>query len=500
MGLADYFRRSAIAAAQVLSGFDEVAISERLERTSVEINLNDTESAESRSLVDLSVRLLARFYPRLGFSGPAAAVSEQVELARAINPNIDIVTGKCDFGIGIGSSARPESADSVFVGSNGWDAYLSFDGPQEVGESRNPFGPGAAACLAVGETFRKVFAIGEPQSTGVILSTLDLASQPSKNNFTFDGTDIGSAVLVGVGAIGNAAVWALGRAPAIGQLHLVDDQRTELSNLQRYVLSSRPDDDASKVELAMQFLQVGIRGVAHPQRWENFVAKHGYLWNQVLVALDSAQGRRNVQASLPEWIANSWTQPGDLGISVHPWSQSGACLSCMYIPNGPVPGEDRVIGSALGLTSDLELLNIRRLLHACSPLPPELYGQVSAHLGIEPGDLAAFSDRPLRALYVEGLCGGAVLPLNRIGRPNQDVHVPIAHQSALAGVLLGARLVARAIGQVPDTTEVTRIDVLRPLAAYLTQPMQKDARGICICQDKVYQDTWRAKYEVTSDS
>jgi hypothetical protein len=90
--------------------------------------------------------------------------------------------------------------------------------------------------------------------------------------------------------------------------------------------------------------------------------------------------------------------------------------------------------------------------------------------------------------------------LNRIGRPNQDVHVPIAHQSALAGVLLGARLVARAIGQVPDTTEVTRIDVLRPLAAYLTQPMQKDARGICICQDKVYQDTWRAKYEVTSDS
>jgi hypothetical protein len=499
MGIADYFHRSAIAAAQVLSGFDEIAISERLERTSIEINLNEAESAEAKSLVDLSVRLLARFYPRLRFTGSATDISEQVELARAINPNIEIVTGKCDFGIGIGSSACPESEDSVFAGSDGWDAFLSVDNPQGVGESRNPFGPGAAACLAVGEIFRKVFDIGGPPSSAVILSTLDLESKPSEVNVTIDGADIGSAVLVGVGAIGNATVWALGRSPTIGELHLVDNQRTELSNLQRYVLATRADADVSKVDLAVQFLKGGVRGVAHGERWEDFVAKHGYRWSQVLVALDSAQGRRNVQASLPEWIANAWTQPGDLGVSVHPWGETGACLSCMYIPDGPLPGEDRIIGSVLGLTSDLELLNIRRLLHTDSPLPPELYGQVGAHLGIEPGDLASFSDRPLRALYVEGLCGGAVLPLSRIGRPSQDVHVPIAHQSALAGVLLGARLVSRAIGHTPGTTEVTRIDVLRPLTEYLTQPMQKDARGICICQDKVYRDAWCAKYEVTSD-
>lgn len=498
MGLADYFHRSAIASAQVLSGFDEAAISERLEQTSIEINLNEIESAETKSLIDLSVRLLARFYPRLRFSG-SADTSKQVELARAINPNIEIVTGKCDFGIGIGSSANPECKASIFAGSDGWDAFVSVDGPLGIGKSLNPFGPGAAACLAVGETFRQVFDIGGPPSSAVILSTLDLASRPSETNVTIDGVDIGSAVLAGIGAIGNATVWALGRSPTRGELHLVDDQRTELSNLQRYVLTSREDADSSKVDLAAQFLQGGIHGVAHAQRWEDFVAKNGYRWSQVLVALDSAQGRRNVQASLPEWIANAWTQPGDLGVSVHPWVDSGACLSCMYIPDGPVPGEDRVIGSALGLTSDLELLNIRRLLHNESPLPPELYGQVAAHLGIEAGDLTAFSDRPLRALYVEGLCGGAVLPLSRIGRPTQDVHVPIAHQSALAGVLLGACLVSRAVGRSPDTTEVTRIDVLRPLAAFLTQPMQKDARNLCICQDKVYQDEWRAKYELTSN-
>ena len=111
--------------------------------------------------------------------------------------------------------------------------------------------------------------------------------------------------------------------------------------------------------------------------------------------------------------------------------------------------------------------------------------------GIEPDALDSFADKPLRALYVEGLCGGAVLPLNRIGRPTQDVHVPMAHQSALAGVLLAGRLVAKAMGLAGDSTNVTRIDVLRSLGEYLTQPMKKDDRGICICQDPVYRDAFR---------
>ncbi len=129
MGLADYFHRSAVAAAQVLNGFDEDAISQRLEQTSIEINVNDTESPEVKSLVDLSVRLLARFYPKLRFSG-SANMTNQVELAKAINPNIEIVTGKCDFGIGIGSNANPECKTSIFAGSEGWDALVSPKTPR----------------------------------------------------------------------------------------------------------------------------------------------------------------------------------------------------------------------------------------------------------------------------------------------------------------------------------------------------------------------------------
>lgn len=72
-------------------------------------------------------------------------------------------------------------------------------------------------------------------------------------------------------------------------------------------------------------------------------------------------------------------------------------------------------------------------------------------------ELPAGSDPRLRAglfegYYIEGLCGGAVLPLQRTGRPRQDVHVPIAHQSALAGVLLAASAAQDALALKPVRT------------------------------------------------
>jgi hypothetical protein len=53
--------------------------------------------------------------------------------------------------------------------------------------------------------------------------------------------------------------------------------------------------------------------------------------------------------------------------------------------------------------------------------------------------------RPIRELYVEGVCGGGLIPLGVIGLPRQELHVPLAHQSALAGVLLASALAKRAV-------------------------------------------------------
>jgi hypothetical protein len=140
------------------------------------------------------------------------------------------------------------------------------------------------------------------------------------------------------------------------------------------------------------------------------------------------------------------------------------------------------------------------LLHTNSPPPPELLEQIAGSLDAPKEQVAGFADRPLRELYVEGVCGGVVLPLNRAGRPVGDIHVPLAPQSALAGVLLAGRLVAATMGRTAGEAAVTRVDLLRPLAAELTQPAAKDPRGICMCQDSVYKRAYAAKYGSESNT
>jgi hypothetical protein len=491
MALAEYFHRSAVAASQVIAGFDEDAIRRRISDVTIGISLSDSSTSEGLAIADLAARLVARLYPTLILEGQAG---ELAELARLINPEIEVGTGRPDILIAIGEGVHPDAARVIYAGSEQWLAHLSTTAPVAAGESSNPFGAGTAACLAVGSIFRAVFLDGESQlDCDTQLSALDFltGSNATPGTAEVDTLDIGETVLVGAGAIGHAALWAFERAPCHGRLHVVDNERLELSNLQRYVLGTRQDEHRLKTEIAEEHAGT-IEITGYPMEWESFCAENGYHWEHVLVALDSARGRRAVQASLPMWIANAWTQPGDLGVSTHPWTETGACLSCLYLPQRASDGEDAIIAQALGLV-DMPM-EVRRLLHTGQPVPRALLTTIEEKLELSSGSADIFDGRTLRELYVEGLCGGTLVSLDRLGRPRQEVHVPIAHQSALAGVLLAGRIVAKRLGLGPDQTMVTRINVMQTLGADLAQPMQKDPRGLCICQDPVYRAAYDGKW------
>jgi hypothetical protein len=112
--------------------------------------------------------------------------------------------------------------------------------------------------------------------------------------------------------------------------------------------------------------------------------------------------------------------------------------------------------------------------------------------------LLPFEGRTLRELYVEGFCGGAVIPVGEAGQlpqAAQEVHVPLAHQSALAGVLLAATLARRPVRDEEDVTQVTRIDVLSPVGQFLRQPSRALRNGRCICDDADFVSAYAAKYE-----
>ena len=54
-----------------------------------------------------------------------------------------------------------------------------------------------------------------------------------------------------------------------------------------------------------------------------------------------------MQGSLPRWIANAWTQLGDLGVSSHCFLGQDACLACLYLPTQKSKSQDQIVAEGL---------------------------------------------------------------------------------------------------------------------------------------------------------
>lgn len=494
MALAEYYDKAAVAAAQVVAGFDADAFRVAVEGTSVGLSFADqaASSPEGRAALDLGVRLFARLYPTLSLR-PSGAAAEQLAgdlraLAAAINPRIDLADN-ADLGIAIGAGA-PTWDRTLYAGSDAWTGRVSLTTPVPVGRSRVPFGAGAAACLAASAVFRLLLDPTAPPPGDAELSCLDGVAPLTLDNPPEDGWPLPArTVLVGAGAIGEAVAWALARSPLQGTVHIVDHELIDQGNVQRYLLSTPAAVKNPKAATAAEHISAMQRefagqltGVALDTDWVGALSELGHDWDAALAAVDSAAARRAVQATLPRWAANAWTQPGDLGISDHDFL-TGACIACLYLPTGTRPNEDELVATALGVP-DL-VVDIRTLLYNGAPPPAGLLATIGARLGVDTNALDRYGTRSIRDLYIEGICGGAVFPL-RSGSVRAEVHVPLAHQSALAGVLLAARLARRAAGLRVIGSEVTRLNVRCDPPPSPTQPAAKDPRGLCLCQDNDY--------------
>ncbi len=441
-------------------------------------------------MADLLVRLLARLYPSLMISEDVlGGVGDEMRaLARRINPRIDL-SGQATIETVIGT-AQPRwgTTRTVFAGCDGWTARLSTDGPLGCGASNNPFGPGLAACLAAADVFREVFL------PGAVLDGVCKIAIPGADDWTSDDRDVagnvGSLVLAGAGAIGNAAAWALSRSGVDGSIEIVDHESVDLGNLQRYVLAERDDENRAKAPLVAGRFDRKLSATSHACTIAEFLQKKSHRVDNLLLALDSAKDRCAAQASLPRLVANAWTQPGDLGVSCHDFLE-GTCVSCLYLPNGKRKNEDEIIAESFGVPD--RLMQVRTLLYKNEGAPRDLLVAIATARDIRLGKLLPFEGRPLRTLYTEGFCGGAVIPLGEPGKPANEVHVPLAHQSALAGVLLAAAAVRMGLSGHVDSV-VTQYDVLKPQERFQVYPAARPPGEKCICQDADYREVYRRKY------
>ena len=496
MAIPEYFQRNAVAISQVISGLDEQHLESRLRDVCIGVTLGaDAGGKEGRAIVDLLGRLLSRLYPSLAIRDERddGIGAEVRELVRRVNPRIDLF-GQPTVEIVVGSvGVRARASRTVFVGSSGWTARLSTQNPQECGDSNNPFGAGLAACLAAADVFRYVFLPGT-EACGDFGFCVPNAAEGINGVGNIDG-NLGSVVLAGAGAIGNAAVWALSRTDVHGSIEIVDHESVDLGNLQRYVLAESNDENKPKARFLAGKLNGSLNANPHECTLAEFLPKNRHRVDNLLLALDSAKDRRAAQASLPRRVANAWTQPGDLGVSWHDFLE-GACVNCLYLPDGEQKNEDEIIAESFGVTG--KLMQVRDLLQRSVGAPRDLLEAISAARDIPLTKLLAFEGRPLRALYAEGFCGGAVIPLGELGAPANDVHVPLAHQSAMAGVLLAAAGVGIGLGTCAGSV-VAQYDVLKAQERFQVYPVAKDRRGICVCQDKDYVDVYRQKYCVNGN-
>jgi len=220
----------------------------------------------------------------------------------------------------------------------------------------------------------------------------------------------------------------------------------------------------------------------------------GHKVDTVLSAVDSANARIQIQASLPRVIYNAWTQRGEAGVSRHFFLGDSACLACLYLPTGQAPSEDIVISRALRLgEDDATVREVRRRLHLSVPTERSFLERIAAAAGVEVEKLAAFENRPLRELYVEAVCGGRVMEFHQAAL-QVKAEVPMGFQSALAGILLAAELARPA--RLPHT--VTQIDLLGSFPERPGIPKAKMLTPRCLCLDEDFIEVFREKYRMAA--
>jgi hypothetical protein len=514
VALPEFFQRAADAITPV-ADISRAELEERLAPLCVELRAPETAagSAALRSGFLFAANLLARLYPAVHLLGPEPWVSAGRSLTRAINPRIsDAVEGKRVLRLSFGAGYAPD--DDVAVTADGWNVSVDSVDSGAAGPIAPPAAM-AAAALGVGEIFRVAFSdvlgsrgrVGtQPAVFNLLTARSERAELPVPSRLSLD-----SVCLVGAGAIGQAALATWAECDLEGRLTVIDPERLELSNMQRYVLGRLENVGQRKVDLAARALKPSaVRVKTFEARWgQDDVSSP--MRSVVAVALDNSADRIAVAAGLHRVVHNAWTQPLDLGWSRHARFGVEPCLACLYYPTHPRPSEHELIGAALGehelrvlayLTSrqpigaPLPIINVPAGMSA----PPEAARWQQASLladlvesGVVPSESSQrWQSRSVGDLYQEGICGGALLTS---AVNNAEVVVPLAHQSALAGVMLATSVL---IDASPELASIRgeggewRLDVTRGLPQTARRPRQV-TKG-CLCQDEDYRAAYDSRW------
>lgn len=510
MALAPFFPRVSTAVASV-TGIRDDELAALLDRRPVRLSLA-ADTADSRGthggalfLVDL----LARLYPVLEMDVPDSVLRDLERRALAVNPSIELRAPSTTKASSVTYGSQPPQPTDISVAPSGWSIHVD-EIPDSIREP-NAFTGLAAGAIAAAELFRLVFRreLGMRGRRGRQPGRLDLVDHASAVAGMQLDVELPRLHLAGAGAIGQACLHALATAGCRARIVVVDPEIIELSNIQRYVLSTIQDVGRPKVDVAREATRESGLEIGAVQTPWGADERSGPAQGAVMVALDTARDRIGVAAGLHHRVYNAWTQPDDVGWSRHESFGVDPCLACLYWPQGQRPNEDEQIAAALHqhrlrilsyLVTRAPVGTALPLIGQAADLPPPPEAQewlerpllvdlVEQGL-IDETEAGHWTSKSIGDLYSEGICGGGIVRTTLTGG-HADRIVPLAHQSALAGVMLAlqAVLASPALASLRSSSIEQRFDVLAGLPQVIDRPRQRTPA--CICSDPDYIDVAR---------
>jgi hypothetical protein len=497
MGVARFFSRAA-SAISLHSTITEKRLKEMLSDVVIHIEFGPscTDQGNPKIILHALVNILSRFYPAIALSGPSPVREEVIAIAHNINPRITILDSVVSPAVRIVVGDKNADSNSLVPSASGWVTSLSSVEVLPHHGPTNPFSAGVAACLAAAETFRRVLVAYLPESSeinNITFSLLDF-SKDKGVDLPLPALDIGEVAFFGLGAVANAMFWGLSQYPNIsGICHLVDHETVALSNLQRYMLTTNKDDGVPKTEIALRALSVNHLTLKPASvKLEEFAAMVGSPFKipTVCVSVDNFEGRRTAQALLPKLVLNGYTGERDLGVSWHRFGDEGrGCLACLYQGDREKSELDQMCDS-LGLS----MQEIGFLIPNERRLSPAHVATIERHCRVKGGTFHHLIGKHLKQAYVGLICGSLSIQVNA----NKKEVVPLAHQSAMAGFLLGAELIKRSDGCLGEMSQQGQLVIWENILASQPTPyIYDDLRtNGCICSDPDYRMFFKKKWDM----
>ena len=469
----------------------------------VELRSEAANAPGNRSAFILALNLLSRVFERVHAVFPAGAEAPDhpwdVATIKSVVDQLDeTVEGVVEIGVpahtdvvlSIGERSSVPATRDVVVRGSPWRAALDKDLPR-AGEG--VLGSLYAACLGAAQVLLHVLDLarsGYHPMAPYTFSLLDLLPNGEEGEAP-SAIVIPETHLVGVGAVGSAAIYTLAHFRDLGgTIHLIDNEQVDASNLHRYVLMRRHDIGRWKADVAIKALaQCAIQTRPYRDAFLSYASEHGTNIDLLLSPVDTTEGRRALSRFLPRRIINAATGGATVTISTHGFNDGNACLHCLYPEKTNTKSREEIIADHVGIPFE----KILDLVQTNSPVDAQLVEQIERNRGVARGRWTKHIGLPIDSFFERAVCGDAELRL-----PTGNTIAPLSFISASAGVLLAVELIKSASPKFSRwaLNNYFRIDTLFAPNPAFRALRRQDTSGICICNDPHYVDTYSRKYLV----